>query len=208
MTVSSESYMSNSRIRPYVRSKNPRLRWSDELHKSFVLAVERLGGEDRATPKMILQLMDVKGVTISHVKSHLQMYRSMKHEQMIHEAEVAARKTERMPGTEGTKYFPSSNYNNGCDRKVTSSMVENFLTPPAWINMYEPKWNESCASAPPFQFNGESVHDYSSHGMEKMLLDTVAAGGGCSASSSNSRGSDMSVTTRDADEISLELTLG
>lgn len=41
-----------------------------------------------------------------------------------------------------------------------------------------------------------------------MLLDTVAADGGCSASSSNSRGSDLSVTTRDADDISLELTLG
>ncbi|WOG85342.1 hypothetical protein DCAR_0104530 [Daucus carota subsp. sativus] len=92
MMSSSQNYIvSATRIRPYVRSKNPRLRWSEELHKSFVLAVERLGGEDRATPKMILQLMDVKGVTISHVKSHLQMYRSMKHEQMIHVLRAALR---------------------------------------------------------------------------------------------------------------------
>ncbi|KAK3021740.1 hypothetical protein RJ639_046086 [Escallonia herrerae] len=70
-------------VRPYVRSKLPRLRWTHDLHQCFVHAVERLGGEDRATPKMVLQIMDVKGLTISHVKSHLQMYRSMKHEQMI-----------------------------------------------------------------------------------------------------------------------------
>ncbi|KMT04144.1 hypothetical protein BVRB_8g185940 [Beta vulgaris subsp. vulgaris] len=69
--------------RPYVRSNSPRLRWTDDLHHSFVRAVERLGGEDRATPKMILQIMGVKGITLSHVKSHLQMYRSMKQEQII-----------------------------------------------------------------------------------------------------------------------------
>ncbi|CBI23228.3 unnamed protein product, partial [Vitis vinifera] len=27
--------------------------------------------------------MDVKGLSISHIKSHLQMYRSMKHEQIV-----------------------------------------------------------------------------------------------------------------------------
>ncbi|KAM7263399.1 hypothetical protein ACFE04_001082 [Oxalis oulophora] len=61
----------------------PRLRWTPELHHCFVRAVDTLGGEDRATPKMILEIMDVKGLTISHIKSHLQMYRSMKHEQIM-----------------------------------------------------------------------------------------------------------------------------
>ncbi|KAL7103038.1 hypothetical protein ACP275_08G155600 [Erythranthe tilingii] len=75
-----------SGVRPYVRSKMPRLRWTHDLHHCFITAVERLGGEDRATPKMVLEMMNVKGLSITHVKSHLQMYRSMKHEQLLHES--------------------------------------------------------------------------------------------------------------------------
>ncbi|WOL12264.1 hypothetical protein Cni_G21030 [Canna indica] len=61
--------------RQYKRSETPRIRWTEELHASFIQAVYNLGGEHKATPKQILRLMRVKGVTISHVKSHLQMYR-------------------------------------------------------------------------------------------------------------------------------------
>lgn len=35
-----------STVRQYVRSKMPRLRWTPDLHLSFVHAVERLGGQE------------------------------------------------------------------------------------------------------------------------------------------------------------------
>ncbi|KAL3830207.1 hypothetical protein ACJIZ3_019009 [Penstemon smallii] len=63
-------------VRPYIRSKMPRLRWTHDLHLRFINAVERLGGQERATPKLVLQLMNIKGLNITHIKSHLQMYRS------------------------------------------------------------------------------------------------------------------------------------
>ncbi|XP_021732658.1 two-component response regulator ARR1-like [Chenopodium quinoa] len=69
---------SSGSVRPYNRSKMPRLRWTPDLHLCFVHAVERLGGQERATPKLVLQLMNIKGLSIAHVKSHLQMYRSKK----------------------------------------------------------------------------------------------------------------------------------
>ncbi|KAM3193724.1 hypothetical protein ACQJBY_070388 [Aegilops geniculata] len=63
-------------VRQYNRSDEPRMRWTEELHRQFIEAVDCLGGQDVATPKQILQLIGAKGVSISHVKSHLQMYRS------------------------------------------------------------------------------------------------------------------------------------
>ncbi|KAK6287037.1 PREDICTED: putative Myb family transcription factor At1g14600 isoform X1 [Theobroma cacao] len=59
-------------VRSYNKSDLPRLRWTPELHHQFVQAVDCLGGKYKATPKRILQMMSVKGLRISHIKSHLQ----------------------------------------------------------------------------------------------------------------------------------------
>ncbi|KAM2556400.1 hypothetical protein TB2_013633 [Malus domestica] len=51
----------------------PWLKWTPELHQRFVEAVNQLGGADKATPKSLMRMMGIHGLTLYHLKSHRQL---------------------------------------------------------------------------------------------------------------------------------------
>uniref|UniRef100_A0ACD6AHB8 Uncharacterized protein n=1 Tax=Avena sativa TaxID=4498 RepID=A0ACD6AHB8_AVESA len=55
-------------------AKKPRIVWTVQMHTKFVTVVNQLG-IDKAVPKRILELMNVKDLTRENVASHLQKYR-------------------------------------------------------------------------------------------------------------------------------------
>uniref|UniRef100_A0A0E0LV67 MYB-CC type transcription factor LHEQLE-containing domain-containing protein n=1 Tax=Oryza punctata TaxID=4537 RepID=A0A0E0LV67_ORYPU len=70
--------MSSQQYAGEAAAARTRLRWTGQLHERFVLAVSELGGADRATPKSVLRAMAVPGLTLYHLKSHLQVRRALR----------------------------------------------------------------------------------------------------------------------------------
>lgn len=98
----------------------PRLRWTPELHERFVDAVNQLGGADKATPKSVMRVMGVKGLTLYHLKSHLQKFRLGKQLQRdSHEANKdATYGSSHLRGTSSDSKFSPANHQNPQDEYV------------------------------------------------------------------------------------------
>ncbi|KAL2546751.1 myb family transcription factor PHL8-like [Forsythia ovata] len=96
----------------------PRLKWTQELHQRFVDAVEQLGGADKATPKSLMRMMGIHGLTLYHLKSHLQKYRLGKSQQS---QTYHKNKQEDYRDDDQSSHFPNKIY-DGVQDQINESL--------------------------------------------------------------------------------------
>ena len=98
--------------------RRTRVFWSSELKKRFEGAVGELG-IDQATPKQILRLMNVEGLTRENVASHLQKYRA---KQKRAEDDAKQKKAGcSHPGSEATNEKEESMGDGDADQDMTEA---------------------------------------------------------------------------------------
>ncbi|KAL4197867.1 hypothetical protein AMTRI_Chr04g190440 [Amborella trichopoda] len=71
---------------PLTHATKPMLKWTPELHQLFLDTVARLGGLDEVSPKVMVRAMGIPGLTVFHLKSHLQRerYKRAKAQGLVH----------------------------------------------------------------------------------------------------------------------------
>ncbi|GLU10281.1 hypothetical protein SLE2022_271000 [Rubroshorea leprosula] len=99
--------INNHQLKPLTQSisKKKRMSWTEENHTRFLRALHQAGGIDAATPKRILEKMQVKGLTNDQVKSHLQKYR-------LHQRSIPANKDENFTNSKAKDPWASTYYGN------------------------------------------------------------------------------------------------
>ncbi|KAG0492053.1 hypothetical protein HPP92_005141 [Vanilla planifolia] len=203
------SYGRNGMVRQYNRSKVPRLRWTPELHRCFLHAIENLGGQEKATPKLVLQKMDVKGISISHVKSHLQMFRSTRNGLSKQDEPAIEEKKQSCEGNDG-----------GADEKNSSQfhlMLSCFpLVKRAGMEMQPfstcfTRAVDSSQGVYGIVFNNCSFHDYMQRGDKAlayyMAEESQSVKGGMAINQHQTPTSTITCKSDEGDESSLSLSL-